>query len=97
MDFIKEQHPMAAQRVMKDINHLEEQGLNLAINPSKVKSLQGYKKLYELKTHFKGTGYRTIFATVHGDAWLLESFKKKGNATPQRHIDTALNRQASII
>ncbi|HEX7259482.1 MAG TPA: type II toxin-antitoxin system RelE/ParE family toxin [Candidatus Saccharimonadia bacterium] len=95
-DFIAKQHKAAAQRIMKDIDHLEQQGLKLAISPNKLKPLQGYKKLYELKTDWGGVGYRIIFAIIDGKAWLLEAFKKKGNSTPQRHIDTALRRQVTI-
>jgi phage-related protein len=94
--FIRKQSPLAGQRIMKDIDHLEQQGLELAINPSKVKSLRGYSKLYELKTYFQGIWYRIIFVVINGEAWLLEAFKKKGNGTPQRFIDTALKRHALI-
>jgi phage-related protein len=94
--FIGKQPPLAAQRIMKDIDHLEQQGLDLAINPHKLKSLKGYPGLYELKTYAQGIWYRIIFVVISGDAWLLEAFKKKGNGTPQRHIDTALQRQSLI-
>lgn len=79
----------AAQRIMKDIDHLEEQGKNLLGSSKKMKKLQGYKDLYELRTYYKGMSYRILFKIVKGEAWLLEAFKKKGNGTPQRFIDNA--------
>jgi phage-related protein len=95
-DFISKQHVLAGQRIMKDIDHLKQQGLSLAINPGKMKPLQGHKKMYELKTSWKGIYYRIIFSVENGEAWMLEAFKKKGNATPQRYINTALQRRCSI-
>ncbi len=96
-DFIAKQHKTAAQRIMKDIDYFEQRGLQLlTISPSTVKQLHGYKKLYELKTNWSGIGYRIIFCVINNEAWLLEGFKKKGNSTPRRYIDTALRRKAII-
>jgi phage-related protein len=91
-EFIKSQDKIAAQRIMKDIDYLEEQGLNLLINPNKMKKLKGYKNLYELRTSFRGIWYRILFGIFKDEAWLVEAFKKKGNNTPQRNIDKAVAR-----
>jgi phage-related protein len=94
--FLEKQPPDASTRMLKDIEHLEKQGLKLAVNPNKVKALTGYKDLYELRTDFKGVFYRIIFCVNNGKAYLLEAFKKKRNDTKPNHIQTALKRQHSL-
>jgi len=95
-DFIGDQEDKPASRIMKDIEHLEEQGLRL-LATKKMKRFTGYNQLYELVTNFKGVGYRIIFTVINGDAWLLEAFKKKGDVTPQRYINTSLARRNQIL
>lgn len=95
LKFIDEQEDKPASRIMKDIDHLEQQGLNL-LTTKKMKHLTGYKQLYELITRFMGMGYRIIFTTIGNEAWLLEAFKKKSDDTPQGHIDNAVSRQRQL-
>lgn len=92
MEFIGDEHDQAAQRVMKDIDKLAVNGLDLA-KTEKVKFLKGYKNLYELRTFCGNIGYRTIFTIKNNEAWLLDIFKKKGDATPARYLEKALARQ----
>lgn len=94
--FINDQEDKPASRMMKDIEHLEEQGLRL-LATKKMKQLTGYKHLYELITNFRGVGYRIIFTVINGEAWLLEAFKKKSDETSQRHINNALNRRNQLL
>lgn len=94
--FLENQSSDASARIMKDLDHLKKQGLRLLINPNKLKSLTGYKDLYELKTDFRGVFYRIIFCTKHDKAYLLEAFKKKSNDTKADYIDKALKRQQSL-
>lgn len=96
INFIDDQEVKPASRMMKDIEHLEEQGLNL-LATKKVKQLTGYKHLFELITNFRGVGFRIIFTVINREAWLLEAFKKKSDETPRRHINNALNRRNQIV
>ncbi len=96
MNFINSQDVKAGQRIMKDIDHLEEQGVALQ-HTKKLKKLQGYTSLYELITNFRGMGYRIIFTIIKGDAWLLEAFKKKSSDTPRQYIDTAIGRRNLLL
>jgi phage-related protein len=96
-EFIESQPPDAAQRLMKSVEHLAEQGMNLLMVPSRAKHLRGYADLYELKVDYKGIFYRIIFCVKHGIAYLLLAFKKKTNSTPMKHIRTALSRQQAVV
>lgn len=96
MSFIDSQDDKAAARILRDIDHLEEQGTGLLIT-KKMKKFKNYTSLYELITNFKGMGYRIIFTIINGEAWLLEAFKKKSFDTPQHYINTALTRRKSLL
>jgi hypothetical protein len=94
--FLKRQPPTAFARIMKELEYLEKQGLDLLVNPNKLKTLTGYKNLYELRIDFKGVFYRIIFCIDKGIAWLLLAFKKKDNSTLEQFLRTAHTRQQSI-
>lgn len=96
LEFIERQPAKAAQRIMKSVDHFAEQGMGLLFSPSKMKALNGYSNLYELKIDFRGIYYRIIFCIIGGITYLLTAFKKKANHTPARHIKTALIRQQSL-
>ncbi|GEM_PF-2272237 len=91
-EFIERQPNEAAGRIMKTIDHLARQGTEL-LSSSKMKTLTGYRHLYELRVDFKGTFYRIIFCISENVAHLLVAFAKKGNHTPERYVTTALTRQ----
>ena len=90
--FINEQPAKHGARIMKDIGFLEKVGLELLGNPSRLKQLKGYKNLFELKVSIQGVYYRILFTVIRGEAWLVEAFKKKDNATKKRYIEKALGR-----
>ncbi|MDB5169858.1 MAG: hypothetical protein JWN82_254 [Candidatus Saccharibacteria bacterium] len=94
-NFIMTQSSGPAQRIMKDIDHLKEQGLRLLAS-NKLKKLRGYDNLYELRTKHGKLDYRILFKESRGTAWLLEAFQKQGNTTPERYIKTAIRRGSTV-
>lgn len=95
-DFIARQEPKIAQRLIKDVQHLEEHGMKLITNPKKLKKFSGQNSLYELRRRFAGTAYRIIFTEIKGTAWLLLGFIKKSDATPPRLLKTARERRDQL-
>jgi len=94
-DFIQTQGSGPAQRIMKDIDHLKEQGLKLLAS-NKLKKLRGNSNLYELRTKHGNLSYRILFKENDDTAWLLAGFRKQGNETPDRHIKTAIRRGSTV-
>ena len=94
IDFMLEQPADARARMQKSIDFFEKHGLKL-LGTHYLKKLHGCE-LYELRIRFNKIAYRIIFSVVNKVAWLLHAFKKTSNGTPQRHIETALNRAKNI-
>lgn len=97
LEFIESQPIGVAKTIMRDIDHLEERGMQLLGNSKKVKKLKGQRKLWELRTVTKGMAYRLIFTIVNGVAWIVMAFKKKTEATPLHHIKIACQRRDQLI
>jgi phage-related protein len=82
----------AEARVWRDLLKLQDRGYNL--RPPHTDSLGD--QLFELRTQHRGNIYRNIFIYRSGEIIILESFVKKTQKTPKRHIDDAKQRRDHI-
>lgn len=95
LEFINSQPPRAKQRIMKSVDHLQEQGIALLVNKRKFEKITGYTHLYELKMNFQGVAYRIICSVKNNVAKLLTAFKKKDQKTRMQNIKLAIERSNS--
>ena len=92
-DFLAGLPVAATARVKLHVNRLAKEGNSL--RPPLTKPLRD--GLFELRTKHGSDIYRNIFIFWEGEIIILESFVKKQQRTPNRHIDAALTRRSEII
>ncbi len=90
--------PESAVAITDDLDMLQRDPLAKLLTAKVVKQLKGkrYKALYELISECKNFGYRIFFSIAGSTYWLLHSFKKKGNRTPTKELETAKNRSDDL-
>ena len=95
-DFIEsESTPIKARKkIIRMLKLLEKYGTKL-LHSGYLEKLKGYD-LYELRIKFSGVAYRISCFIREATCWLLHIFKKKSGHTPQRHINTALERKRGL-
>jgi phage-related protein len=90
-EFIDSLSKKARAKVFRDIDLLEEFGLEL--RAPFVRNITGVPKLKELRTKFGADNYRIFYFAFTGRKFiLLHGFIKKTRQTPQREIQIAVNR-----
>ncbi|WP_375293476.1 type II toxin-antitoxin system RelE/ParE family toxin [Novosphingobium sp. G106] len=82
----------AETRLLRDLRNLASKGN--ALRYPKTDSLGD--GLFELRTDLGSNIYRNIFIFRGGAIIILESFQKKTQKTPQRHLDNARARRDQI-
>lgn len=90
--------PESAVIIMDDLEILKREPLAKLLQAKVVKQLKGkrYKALHELISECTSFGYRIFFMVAGSTYWLLHSFKKKGNKTPLKELETAKNRSDNL-
>jgi len=95
-EFVDDLPPQAKAKYIRALGLLEEYGLLL--REPWVKSIHGIPKLRELRFTAFGDIYRFFFFPVTGRKLILvHGFKKKGQETPRRELQTAEARMKDYI
>lgn len=94
-EFIAEQPPKAQEKILGQIELLEELGLQLLGKTDFLSRLKGYD-LYELTIKVSRVLYRIFLVIRDNKAWLVHVFKKQSKKTPQKEIKTAIGRKYII-
>ncbi len=87
----------AIKKIYSNLERLEKNG-HQALMPSKtVKKLKTNYNLFELRTIFSDILYRLIFIIKNNKYLFILGFNKKvGEKTPDKYIETAINRVKSL-
>ncbi len=92
LDFVKSLPAKHRAKVYREIDLLEQLGINLQYPHTR--KMQGYedKKLWELRIKFGSDISRVFYFLYHNNTFvLLHGFIKKSDKTPQREINKALS------
>jgi phage-related protein len=82
--------------VMRGFALLEEFGL--AVGAPHVRSMGGYKKLWELRVRAQRGAIRLFYFAHTGRRFvILHGFVKKSGKTPRREIETAVRRMQDLL
>ncbi|SRR5258708_4585149 len=88
-DFLDSLSSSQQSKIIRIFSHIKESSLGIHI--SNVKKLSG-TVLWEIRT-LGQDNIRIIYAIIHkGNILLLHGFFKKKNKTPQKELNTAMNR-----
>jgi len=90
-DVIESQLPKGIKKIERQLELIEEMGINYFTYSGCAKKLHGFD-LYEIMVSFGKMCYRIFCVIRNTTCWLMHMFVKKSNDTPRREIDTALNR-----
>jgi len=99
-DFIENLDIKSGSKIIKWINRLKEYGVQQLIKDGKCEKFKGRKdvrNIYELKIDYNGIFYRTFFTIIENNYWLLHSFEKKTNKTPQKELSIAISRYKELL
>ncbi len=90
LDFIQSLPPKHRAKIEREIDLLEEFGINLTYPHTRKIEGENYKGLWELRIQFASDISR-IFYFIHLDNTfvLLHGFVKKSNKTPERELEIA--------
>lgn len=90
LDFIQSLPPKHRAKIEREIDLLEEFGINLTYPHTRKIEGENYKGLWELRIQFASDISR-IFYFIHlGNSFvLLHGFLKKTNKTPERELEIA--------
>lgn len=91
-EFIDQQGLSVQSKINSYIRLLIDNGPFL--KPPYIKKLQN--KLYELRIS-GSVAVRVFYTIVDGEYYLLHAFKKKSEKTPQKELETALDRMKELI
>jgi len=95
-EFIENQEPKTRAKIVRNVKHLEDQGMALLLS-DKVEKMRGHDGLYELRTRYNGMIYRILFTTFDSMIWFLHAFVKKTQKTPSGEITIAMQRRREVI
>jgi len=92
-EFVEQLTAKTQAKVARSIDLLEQFGMSLEMPHAR--PLGGTSGLRELRITHSGNDYRVFFFNAkHEKIVLLHAIVKKSRATPQRDLDTALQRRA---
>jgi len=91
LEFIESLPPKHRAKVYREIDLLEQFGINLTYPHTRNIEGDKYKKLWELRIKFGSDISRIFyFAYVDNTFVLLNGFVKKANKTPKKELETAI-------
>lgn len=80
-------------KIGREIDLLEDLGIELQYPHTKDIEGDGYKGLYELRVRFSSNNMRLLYFLFDGNKFVLvHGFTKKSNDTPRRELDIAKSR-----
>jgi len=95
-EFINSLSPDSKSKYIFIADLLEECGLN--VKEPYVKSIKGYRKLFEIRIKDRANIHRIFYFAYTGKKFiLLHGFTKKTEKTPQNEIEIALKRMQDYI
>lgn len=96
MDFFKSVPKKDLAKILREIDLLEEFGLELGM--PHIKKLINAEDLWELRIKFSTNSYRVFYFVLRDKQFvLLHAFQKKSDETPKRDIATAISRKNEYI
>lgn len=85
--------PKTIKKIFKNLERLTTEGHQKLMPPQIVKKMKTNYELFELRTIFNDILYRLLFIIKNNKYSFIIGFTKKvGEKTPQKYIDTAIDR-----
>lgn len=98
LDFIQSLPPKHRAKIEREINLLEEFGINLTYPHTRKIEGENYKGLWELRIKFGNDISRVLyFLPIKNTFVLLHGFIKKSNKTPEKELKVAKNYMIDYI
>ncbi|MFA5644145.1 MAG: type II toxin-antitoxin system RelE/ParE family toxin [Patescibacteria group bacterium] len=85
-----------AKKILKTLERLEENNLDLLLRIKLVKKIKGRKNIFELIINWKKANYRIFFSIINGNFYLTNIFYKKKKKTPVDEIELAEKRKKEL-
>lgn len=86
-----------AKKILKIIEKLENNKLDLLLKIKIVKKIKGFDNIFELIINWKDANYRIFFSIINNTFYLTNIFNKKKQKTPLKEIKLAELRKKEII
>ncbi len=98
LDFIESLPAKHRAKVYREIDLLEQFGINLTYPHTQKMEGEKYKKLWELRIKFGSDISRVFyFAHINNTFVLLHGFVKKSNKTPSKELNTAITNMNDFL
>lgn len=86
-----------AKKILKTIERVESNNLELLLKIKLVKKLKGFKNIFELVINWKDANYRIFFSIIKSKIYLTNIFNKKKQKTSIKEIMLSEKRKKEII
>lgn len=86
-----------AKKILKTIERLENNNLDLLLKIKLVKKLKGFNNIFELIINWKDANYRIFFSIIDNIFCLTNIFNKKKQKTSLKEIKLSEKRKNEII
>jgi len=98
LDFIQSLPPKHRAKIEREIDLLQEFGINLTYPHTKKMAGEQYKDLWELRIKFASDISRVFYFLHTDDTYvLLNGFVKKTNKTPKNELDKAISYKQDFL
>jgi len=94
--YIKDQDAESKIRIIKEMERVDNHGLDFAMRDRTVKKLHRSYPLYELRVRAGNLKHRLLFTLRGTICWYVSGFLKKTRKTPPNEMSTALARAKKI-